>query len=208
MLPALVAIVALAGIAAAIAGAVRVRRFRSRREQLSRWTKLAAALGAELGLTEEGGLAMQGRTGEVAWTLHSVLGVGYLVDAMSRVDLRFDHTERLAPASVWREPPDEVAERGFLERLGTEEFKLIFSVERKDLTAGVVQWVTDEAVQDILLAIRPYAAAVVEMAGAPAHSHTWIILDDVDETSMRLTLEWAARMAELAIGGVPALPPH
>jgi hypothetical protein len=208
MLTALAVLFSLAGLLLASFGAIRIGRARRLREIQSAWARLASDLGAELRIGEDGRLSIRGRRGDAEWELDQRIGL------FARPGLRawFEAADRLAPARVWREPPDDVRT---LERTGSEEFRTVYQVEQGPIAAGCVRWLDDTEVQDLLLASHAFAAAVIGSTTVLAASAptVWIVLEprgasSVDDDSVRLAIEWAARMAMLAREGVAAAPPH
>lgn len=191
---------ALAAVLIASYGAIRIQRARRLRDEEARWARLAAELEGELRVGESGRLTIIGREGAIEWELHRALG-WY---GRPGIELRFEGADRLAIASVWSEAPDD-EER--LERLGSDEFRTVFEVQQGEVAAGHVRWVDDAESQDILLATRPYCAAVTAPSGSPRTIVT-VVWSEIDAVAVKLAIEWAARLATLARHGASAAPPH
>jgi hypothetical protein len=208
MITALLVLVSLAGLVIAAFGAIRYGQARRLRDEQSRWQELAASLGVDMRVREDGRPSLWGRDRGIEWELRAAFGVF----ARPGMSISFETADRLAPATAWREPIDagevgQGVDSGALERVGSEDFRAVFQVEQGPVLAGCVRWIADREVQDLLLAIRPVAAAVSAASSTGAQS-IWIVLEDLEEQSVRLALEWSSRMATLAREGVAAAPPH
>ncbi len=200
MMIALLTLFSLVALAVAAFGVIRFDRARKLRDERARWADIALVLDAELRVGENGRPTVHGRRAEVEWELRT----NYDFFGRPGLEVTFDAADRLAPATVWREPPDDVEH---LERLGSEEFRTVFQVEQGRLDAGCVRWLDDRETQDLLLAIHPFAASVI--SGIEARNpKVWLILDELDLEGIRLAIEWSVRMSRLAREGQAALPPH
>jgi hypothetical protein len=205
----LAVLVVLAGLMLTVYAAIRVDRARWLRNEQGRWARLAVVLGAELTVGEDGWPRLRARCGDFDWELRTDCVVSRELEGLPVMDVRFDGAERLAPAIVWRDPPDGAVDRAACEAVGSEDMRAVFVVEQAPVPAGCVRWVDDREIQDLLLAVRPRAAAVIEPRGTPPRAAVWIVLDRYpDEDRIRLAIDWARRMALLAREGAPAVPPH
>lgn len=199
MITALLVALTLIGLLAAALGMVRFEQVRRLREERTRWEDLALLLDAELRVSEDGSLSLHGQQGDVVW----VLRTHDAAFERPALEASFDAADRLAPATVWREPPEEAGE---LERLGSDEFRTVFEVEQGAVAAGCVRWVGDREIQDLLLASGAFAATVT--AQDPRRPVIRLVLDDAQLDGVRLAIEWASRMRTLAREGVAATPGH
>lgn len=199
MITALLVVLALIGLLAAGVGALRLEQRRRLRDERTRWEDLALLLDAELRVAEDGRLSLHGQHGDVSW----VLRPDDAVFGRPTLEASFDAADRLAPAAVWREPPEDAGE---LERVGSDEFRTVFEVEQGAVAAGCVRWVADREIQDLLLASGAFAAIV--LAQDPRRPTIRLVLDEAELDGVRLAIEWAARMSTLAREGVSATPGH
>lgn len=199
MITLLLVALSLIGLLAAGIGALRYEQVRRLREERTRWEDLALLLDAELRVAEDGRLSLHGQQGELTWVLRPH-------DAeleRPTLEASFDAADRLAPATVWRDPPEDAGE---LERVGSDEFRTVFEVEQGAVAAGCVRWVADREIQDLLLASGAYAATVTALD--PRRPVVRLVLDEAEVDGVRLAIEWAARMSTLAREGVAATPGH
>ncbi|UJR87158.1 hypothetical protein [Sandaracinus amylolyticus] len=205
MITVLLVALALVGLLAAAYGAVRFEQHRRLRDERTRWEDLALLLDAELRVGEDGRLSLHGEQDDATWILRA--SGSELADdtasARALLEVTFDAADRLAPAIVWREPPEDAGE---LERVGTEEFRTVFEVEQGSVPAGCVRWIEDREIQDLLLASGAFAAMV--RAQDPRRPTIAMVLDQVDLDAVRLAIEWASRMSRIAREGIAATPPH
>lgn len=199
MITALLVALALIGLLTAALGALRLEQVRRLREERTRWEDLALLLDAELRVSEDGSLSLHGARGDTTW----VLRPDDPAFGRPTLEASFEAADRLAPATVWREPPEDAGE---LERVGTEEFRTVFEVEQGAVAAGCVRWVADREIQDLLLASGAFAATVT--AQDPRRPVIRLLLDEAELDGVRLAIEWAARMSTLAREGVSATPGH
>lgn len=201
MISFLVALAALLGLALTSFGVIRLQKARRLRDEEARWSRLAAELGGELRVGENGRLSITGARDRIEWELHRAYG--WL--ARPGIELRFEGADRLAAASVWSDAPDDEEK---LERLGSEEFRTVFEVQQAEIAAGHVRWIEDAECQDLLLAARPYLASVIAPPSAMPRTIVSVVFEEVDVDGIRLAIEWADRLARLARDGVAAAPPH
>ena len=198
MITVLLVALSLVGLLAAAYGAVRFEQHRRLRDERTRWEDLALLLDAELRVGEDGRLSLHGEQDEATWVLREDV-----VHGRAALEVSFDAADRLAPCTVWREPPEDAGE---LERVGSDEFRTVFEVEQGSVAAGCVRWIEDREIQDLLLASGAFAAGV--RANDPRRPVIGIVLDQVELDAVRLAIEWASRMSRLAREGIAATPPH
>lgn len=204
---ALLVVLALVGLVMLAFGAIRLEQGRRRRDEETRWAEIALLLDAELRVGEDGRPWIRGRAQDVEWDVHPPGSRG----GLPRFGVRFEGADRLAPASIWRSSHEDDDE-GARPSLGTD-FRLVFSVDESPVPAGCVRWLADGEIQDLLVAIHPIAARVLEMRGMPPAPTIEIALEDGLDTgaavlTIRAAIDWALRMAHLAREGAPAAPPH
>lgn len=207
MIPVLLVVLSLVGLAMLAYGAIRLEQGRRRRVEEAQWRELATLLDAELRVGEDGRPQIRGHAEDVDWEVRA--------GGLPRFVVRFEGADRLAPASVFRASGEEEEESASEASAAmAADFRLLFRVDEAPVPAGTVRWLEDREIQDLLVTIHPLAARVVDARTIPPIPTIEIALDPASWSdgaellTIRSAIDWARRMAHLAREGEAAAPPH